>query len=374
MSMTWGQLSGLLARNSIEKHIPIIGEFELTPRCNLKCRMCYIRRNYNDSEAINGERTAKEWIQLACEARDAGMLFLLLTGGEVFLRKDFKTIYEEISMMGFNITIYTNGTMITPQAANWLGNIPPSQIEVTLYGSSPDTYGRVCGDPDGFERAVRGIGLLADQGINVQLRTTVVRGNADDFETIADMAKSLGLSLGIVNYISPRREGTLNCPEAERLSPKELAEFEKRVSRYNGKQDNGNKYPANPIEDKLAEVLKVPGILPGRKNSFPCGNGKNVFWITWDGRMVPCSLMDKPETFPFEYGFMPAWQELQKLCTFVPACEACSRCSFLDYCASCPARLLNETGSFEQPALYLCELAQEREKINQDKVIYADGR
>ena len=65
-------------------------------------------------------KTAEEWIDLSRQARDAGVLYVLLTGGEVFLRSDFRQIYEAISEMGFSVQIYTNGTLITPEIAKWL--------------------------------------------------------------------------------------------------------------------------------------------------------------------------------------------------------------------------------------------------------------
>ncbi|MGB8452083.1 MAG: radical SAM protein [Anaerocolumna sp.] len=374
MSMTWGQLSGILAKDSMEKKIPLIGEFELTARCNLTCKMCYVCRKGNDTEAMKRERSAKEWIRLAREAFDAGMLFLLLTGGEVFLRKDFKTIYEEISMMGFNVSVYSNGTMITPQVASWLGRIAPSQIDVTLYGASPETYQKVCGDASGYERAMRGIELLIAQGINVQLRTTIVRGNVGDYDKLNEIAGKSGMTLGIVNYISPRREGSLTSPETERLSPKELVEFEKKISMEDYNNISDNQYSVHPMEATLNDKLNNSGINLNMKDSFPCSSGKNSFWVTWDGRMVPCSFMAKPETFPFEKGFTAAWEELKKLCASVPVCKTCNQCSLQEFCTSCPAELMNETGSFEHPAIYLCELAQERKKINYDQLIFSDRR
>ena len=69
--------------------LPIGGTFELTPRCNFDCPMCYVHRKENDADARSRELTTQQWISLAQQATDAGMVFALLTGGEPFLRKDF---------------------------------------------------------------------------------------------------------------------------------------------------------------------------------------------------------------------------------------------------------------------------------------------
>lgn len=358
MSATWGQLGNKLIKQARSKRIPIAGQFELTSRCNLKCKMCYVARPIDDKEAILRERSAEEWIRLAQEARDAGMLYLLLTGGEIFVRPDFKRIYEEISMMGFNIELYTNATMITPEIAKWLAYIPPSRIGITMYGASPETYGKVCGNANAFESTVRGIDLLLSKDINLWLKTTVVRDNAKDFDELAEFAEKRGVEFGIVNYISPRREGCNTCPESHRLSPKELVEYELYVDKHfrnkpkkllNSKQVDGCSNETDVTDEAPIQNIN---------DAFKCPSGKCAFWVTWDGKMTPCALVNEPEALPFEKGFSASWNEIQHLCSSVPVCEECTQCSIKNYCMSCPARLQAETGSYDKPAQYLCELAK----------------
>lgn len=64
--------------------IPLNGTFELTPCCNMACKMCYVRLTKPEQEAIAPLRTAQEWLELGRAAKDAGMIYLLLTGGEPF--------------------------------------------------------------------------------------------------------------------------------------------------------------------------------------------------------------------------------------------------------------------------------------------------
>lgn len=363
MRMTWGQLSNKLGMKTAAKRIPVLGQFELTARCNLKCRMCYVCQAINDKEAIAKEKTAEEWIRLAKEAYEAGMLYLLLTGGEVFLRKDFRLIYEELSQMGFVRSIYSNGTLITPEIAKWLGKLPPAQIDITLYGASPETYACICGDPGAFDRTIRGIKLLQEEGINVQLRTTVIKANRQDLAKLLELADAMGLELHFVNYISPRREGFGSCPEAERLSPKELIEYEIEVEKYYRDYDHKKRAEDTILNKYTLEDIYRLTPKPETGHPFHCSNGKNAFWITWDGRMIPCSLLEEPYEVPFEKGFMAAWNEMIKSCGKVQVCHTCSHCTLQDFCMTCPARLKCETGSFTKPSPYLCELAKERYQI-----------
>ena len=93
--------------------LPISGTFELSPVCNFSCRMCYVRKTPKEvSESPRPILTLEQWLAIAREARDAGVLYLLLTGGEPLLWPDFWTLYEELIRMGFLVSINTNGSLM----------------------------------------------------------------------------------------------------------------------------------------------------------------------------------------------------------------------------------------------------------------------
>lgn len=360
MRETWGELSALLTANAYLKQIPLSGQFELTPRCNLSCKMCYICKNSGDKEIIKKELKTREWIELGQSAFRMGTLFILLTGGEIFLKEDFREIYEEYVKMGFSISLNSNGTLITPKTASWLGNIPPSQIDITLYGASRETYSKVCGNPDGFDQTLRGVALLRDQGINVGLRTTIIKSNMDDYDKMAEIAKGFDLDLGVVNYISPRRDDNLKMPQEIRLAPKDLAVFEKKlVDNIELPGDEERERALLEAGDYAAANLEIAGALSDDR-IFPCDSGKIAYWIAWDGRMIPCPNMNKPVTYPLKEGLLNAWDRLKILCKTIPVCTECKACSYKEKCCSCPANLYGETGFYDRPASYLCELAKER--------------
>lgn len=364
MTISWERLGDVLLSQAASKRIPLIGQFELTSRCNLQCKMCYVRRPINDKSAIAYERTAKEWIKIAEEARDAGMLYLLLTGGEPLLHPGFKEIYEAICSMGLCTQIYSNATMITPEIAKWLGKIPPSKIGITLYGASPETYKKVSGSSEAFKNTLTGVRRLLEEGITVMLKTTVIKDNADDFKKLEEIAENLGTDFKIVNYISPRREGCITSPREVRLCPDELAQYESFVTNHFDSKlkisNNTQEVPSEPFNnDELTyNIEETP--IQNTDSSFSCVAGKASFSITSDGRLTPCGLMNDPASFPFKNGFVNAWRELQDMCSSIPVCQECKDCSLRKYCMSCPARLKNETGAYDKPAPYLCELAQRR--------------
>ncbi|MEI3218833.1 MAG: radical SAM protein [Lachnoclostridium sp.] len=145
--------SDYLYQKASRNRIPLNGCFELSPICNFHCRMCYVRKTH---EQIRKEgkriREWKEWIDLAKQCKEEGMLYLLLTGGEPFLYPHFRELYEELHHMGFIISINSNGTMIDEKTVEWLKTMAPGRINITLYGASADTYERICGNADGYYR------------------------------------------------------------------------------------------------------------------------------------------------------------------------------------------------------------------------------
>lgn len=353
--MDWQQLFTKLLIGSLKKRVPFTGIFELTPRCNLTCVMCYINQPATHPHAIANEFSAKEWIRMGEQARDAGMLRLLLTGGEVFLRKDFREIYEALSGMGFLIQIFTNGTLITPEIAKWLGKTPPSQIGVTVYGASPETYAQVCGNGNAYHLAMRGIDLLVAEGMKPDFRMTIVKKNIEDFDRLLAYADNRNLIFSKGFLLCQRRDGCSDGPVRERLSPQDIIDF----IQANTIPEQVTDAPEDSLT-KEAILRDQEGIEINKSNKKPvfCGAGYDSFWLTWHGRMTFCGDIEAPYSLPFRDGFQKAWEDLKQIVDSVPFCEECEKCEYQNECVACPGRLMNETGSFSKPAPYHCECAK----------------
>lgn len=361
MSLNWKELNKRMTIHAIQNGIPLSGAFELTSRCNFKCKMCYVASPINDRGAKRAELSAEKWIDMGRQARDAGLFYLILTGGEVFLRSDFEKIYEALCEMGLNITIYSNASMITPQRAKWLGRIPPAKLSVTVYGTSPKTYERITGYADGYMRTLRALDCLKAENVRLEIKTTVVEGNFREYKEMFKIAHTYSDTLGVVNYISPRREGCGSDPMGNRLTPAQIVNYEKVVNEYGAEH-----YPReNKVQVKLEDSDHDNPVVLQNTSAFRCQAGKTGFWITWDGRMIPCGLLDTPVAYPFKEGFSEAWSQLKAECLKVPSCKDCAECSIRDKCMSCPGRLMSETGSFDKPARYLCDSAKCREAVSQ---------
>ena len=81
-------LSQTIEQKILAKRVPLDSTIELTHRCPMDCRMCYLHRI---SRELSTDELKKVLDQLARE----GCLFLLLTGGEPFLREDLMEILDD---------------------------------------------------------------------------------------------------------------------------------------------------------------------------------------------------------------------------------------------------------------------------------------
>lgn len=91
-----------------EKNIPLTVIIELTGRCNLFCGHCYLLKENKRPDPLTTIRIK----ELLSELASAGTLNLVFTGGEAFLRADFMELCAYARRLGFDLRIFTNGTLI----------------------------------------------------------------------------------------------------------------------------------------------------------------------------------------------------------------------------------------------------------------------
>ena len=332
-----------------DRKTPVIGAFELTSRCNLSCRMCYVHAA-DDREAKSAEFSAKEWLEIGKQAAKEGMLYLLLTGGESLLRPDFLGIYEGLYKLGVQLSMNTNAALITPEIAGRLAVLPPLKVGVTLYGASPDTYEKVCGNGAAFEHTLRGIRLLKEQGIPVSLRTTIIRQNKEDVEKIHAISRELGLHLKLVDYVFAGRECAGSDPFSVRLSPAEQYACLEQVIALMDMNEVQQEKDAD--EESREEQTQEGG-------AFTCAAGNFSFAVNCRGKLQACLMIDEPAVELKNPGeFKQQWEKLVQLCSELPRCEDCISCARRRYCTVCPAKCKGETGFIHGKPEYICEMAK----------------
>ena len=171
--------------------IPIAGNIELLPLCNMDCKMCFAKMTRSQMEAHSPMHTYQEWLDIAGQASEAGTMFMLLTGGEPFLYPDLEKLYFGMKRMGYVLSINTNGTLIDAEAADWLAEDPPRRLNITLYGSSDETYRNLCGNPHGFSQVMNAVEQLKKRDISIKFNCSLTPYNIHDLEDIYRLSQEL---------------------------------------------------------------------------------------------------------------------------------------------------------------------------------------
>jgi radical SAM protein with 4Fe4S-binding SPASM domain len=328
---------------------PVSGIFELTERCNLSCRMCYVRQPASDIAQRSKELSAGQWLELARQAKDSGMVFLLLTGGEVFLRPDFFKIYMPLTRIGLVITLFTNGTLITESIAARLAEAPPCRTEITLYGATAETYEAVTGVLGSYARCCAGIEALIKHHVPLRLKTTLTKQNVHELEAMRQMAANWKLPFSASWLLTARRDNSLSDIEKCRLKVSECVALEATD------QATANEWMENSLRETKAKAAD--------DRNFYCQAGKVAFFIDSAGKMNACLNLSQPAAKPLEIGFRSAWEQVQHFVDSAPPLDsACLSCDVRAFCPRCPVWSSLETDTLTKPVPYLCEIARARKE------------
>lgn len=336
--------------------LPISGNFELTARCNFDCPMCYVHLKQEDIEAQGRELTAQQWIDIARQAKDAGMIFVLLTGGEPFVRKDFFEIYHAMKEMGLMISINSNGSMLSGEILKKLSEDPPFRINISLYGGSNDTYRNMCG-LDAFDRVTDNIRAVKELGIDVRLNVSITPYNRQDLGAICKKAEELGVHVKLSSYMYPSiRVNGGRYGYGDRLSPEEAAKAAVEWDCLRFEQDEFAQRAQAMHDLSLVEESDCAADLD---EGVGCRAGSTAFWMTWDGRMLPCGMMTYPTAYPLEVGFNAAWEQIRTATQAIRLPAKCSNCPKRGACPVCAAVCVTETGRFDGVPEYVCAMTDE---------------
>ncbi len=340
-----------LIQKANQLNLPYGGGIELLPICNMRCNMCYIYNN--EKEIYNQILRAEEWIKIGEKAREAGVLCVLLTGGEPLLHPDFKEIYLAYRKMGFIITVNTNGTLINEKWANFFEENPCRRLNITLYGASNNTYEKLCHNPIGFSQITKALTLLNEKNIKYRLNFTMTKENRNDLNKLVKLAEEFNASFIPATYIFPpaRRDSGKEKFHESRMSPYEAAE-----TRINAT------FLRNPHVDKqdqarkLLESITGPIAIASYNTGFSCTAGRSGYWINWQGILSPCTMIPAPNADLKQISFEKGWKEIVEKVSKIQTCNECKICRKKFFCQSCAAACLLENEDFSKKPSYLCEV------------------
>ena len=329
-----------------EKAVPLKGVFELTPYCNLDCKMCYVHLN---SEQMNGCRllSADEWESIMAQAVESGMMYATLTGGECLTYPDFERLYLYLHKKSVRLAVLTNAVLLDEEKIDFFKKNPPLSLQITLYGASEEMYEKVTGKRE-FARVIKNIRNAADAKLPVKLTLTPNPYLTDEEnKEIIRFASTLGVVFQVNSgLITPRTE-TQRDSGFNDINVESYMDYFKLEKALKGEL---------PPTECTADLPKAGGTANGSvPKGIRCGGARSSFNVTWNGRMVPCNRLTHIGAEPLKDGFEASWKIIHGQVMEILLPIECETCAYRYAAKGCAAGHLDaEPGHASQEQCKWC--------------------
>jgi radical SAM protein with 4Fe4S-binding SPASM domain len=316
--------------------VPLSVQLDLTYRCNEQCVHCYL--DHDD----HGEMTTAEIKHLLKEMAEAGVFILTLSGGEIFMRKDFFEILECARGLTFCVKLKTNAVLIREAQAARIRDLGVESIQVSIYSHRAEVHDAITKVPGSLRRSVDAIRFLKSQGLKVVMANVLMTENLADYHGVRELAEELGAAYTLDPTVTPMMDGDRAILA---LNPGESAL--RNLFRDEAFVGNADEFCAPPPprdEDSL--------------ESLPCSAGHTACYVSPYGEFYPCVQ------FPLSCGnvrqqrFIDIWRDSEPLkevrAIRLRDMTSCSGCAHGSTCTRCPGLAFLE-GNMRGPSTADCE-------------------
>ena len=301
---------------------------ELTLRCNANCFHCGSNCTYEGDESL----TLADYRRILEEVKEdfgtEGMM-LCITGGEPLLRRDFFDVMAMARDLGFVWGMTSNATLIDKETAHKLRETGMRTISVSIDGL-PETHDELRGMKGGYDRAMRGVQNLLDEGgfDAVQITTVFNHKNIRELPDLFEVMKGIDVDSWRVAALEPigralSRPDLMLTPEDVRT----LMDFVRDARRQ-----------GYPVEYGCSHYLGLAYEAEVRDWYWLCNAGVYTASVMANGDVGAClDIERRPETimgnvrtrrfsdiWNNEFGIFRQNMGLKS--------ETCRNCEHLDYC------------------------------------------
>ena len=189
--------------------------WEINLGCNYACSHCYLGLK---------EFAGLPWpdkARLLGMMRDAGVIWLQITGGEPTIDKDFPAAYRLAFELGMMLTVSTNGSRLwRPDLLEMLTDLPPYRLVISLYGATEAAYDGLTRRRGSYRAFRRGIAAAIGAGLPVRLNIVVTDVSADETAAMVALAEAWGVPHNVYTNMTPTIYGggeSLLAQSAEHL-------------------------------------------------------------------------------------------------------------------------------------------------------------
>ncbi len=339
-------------RRTVKERVPVSGILELTTSCNLKCVHCYLGPQEEQRKKRSQEMSTERVEELIDEIVAAGCLYLVITGGDPMVRKDFPEIYRYAREKGLFVTVFCDGILVNDKIVRLFQEYPPFKVDISIYGATAETYERVTRVPGSFPRFLAGLDRLQAGGIRFSLKTVLMSINKHELSAMRTIAEKLDVGFRVDSAIFPCLPTHDHEPLDLRVEPEEAVELELSDPKY---------------LERWVEYTAERQDMPKHDQLYACGAGVTSFYVDPLGYASPCLMTTQYRHSLAEKSFAGLWsEELVQLRSKKPReSYGCNSCEMRTACTSCPAFNYQENGAEDVKSEYVCETTRHRWEVIQ---------
>ncbi|MFO8017076.1 MAG: radical SAM protein [Promethearchaeia archaeon] len=295
----------------------------ITERCNLKCKHCYItNKDPVDMELQKLKKIIKDFYELQG-------IRLILTGGEPFIYKHLKELLSYLKEFALQKVLLSNGTLIT-QNKELIDLLKDNNVEIFISMDGLEESHNDFRDANCFQDTIDGIKFLLSNSIKTSINTMVHKQNIDEFEEMFNLINAL--EGNIANW-------SIDIPTFEEDIPEGIRK------KYEVPGEEGGK------------ILKHYGwgeVYESECHNFACG--PNLMAIDVKGIVTKCGFFySRNAGNIFKIGMEKAWKRIQKNLNWTLDELKCEDCDFIENCrGGCRYRAFKQTGNIQGIDKYKC--------------------
>ena len=320
-------------REAAERSIPIEVMLELTHHCNFRCGHCYIP----DFGAPDRLSTARI-LALLDELAEMGTLVLALSGGELFLRRDWEAVARRARELDFDLHLFTNGALVDGERARAIRALDAT-VQVSFYTLDGARFDEFVRRPGAFAKVVEGIERLRAEGVRTILKVPLMTFNYREMRSLQMWGEERGCEVRSSPVITAKKDGNL-APLAFRVPQPALA------------AELGGPVLGCFDADRVLDTPPADTPLCAAATRYAC--------ITSAGDVMACNILPGADSNVRERSFREVWEEspwLRRIRALRRAdLTECSTCTTFSRCGRCTAQALVEDGDLLGPS----RQAQER--------------
>ncbi len=362
-----------LTKAALWQNVPIYVQFYITARCNLTCKQCniiYANSDVRECTLDEIQRIADNFVKL-------GVVMVLLTGGEPFIRHDLPEIIRAFESRGIHVRMQTNGLASEENIAKAI-EAGGRDISISLDSVHPETQDDINGQFNrSWHKAIRAMSLftqyLPKKGSFASLGCVLQPDNLEHIEDVIRFGTSINWYTSLVpahvtDKLKPMNFRTYD--ETRRFKPEQYERVDALIERVRSMKSEGDwLYDSDQYLDDIKRFVKNEKTTWRQKNGGVCDSPNLYFAVLPNGAFAPCCDHRIPN---FYYTYDPKFPEIYKEKFFrqevLKVTSACSGCMYGSY-PEMTISMRYLAAKFERFKLFISKPPERKWPISYDQML-----